>query len=96
MHRRDFLKAVSASADLLTHSAAEAATGPKVIGAFDYRSVRLGDSRWRKQVQDAREYYLAISDDDILHGFRAAAGLAAPGKPLGGWCREDSSTVFGQ
>jgi uncharacterized protein len=94
MHRRDFLRAVSAGAGLLTHSAA--ATDPKVIEAFDYGSVKLGDSRWRKQVQDAREYYLAISDDDILHGFRAAAGLPAPGKPLGGWCREDSSTVFGQ
>lgn len=95
MHRRDFLKAVSAGAGLLTHSAT-AATGTKVIEAFDYQGVKLGDSRWRKQVQDAREYYLAISDDDILHGFRAAAGLPAPGKPLGGWCRQDSSTVFGQ
>jgi uncharacterized protein len=95
MHRRDFLKAVSAGAGLLAHSAT-AATPPKVIEAFDYRNVKLGDSRWRKQVQDAREYYLAISDDDILHGFRAAAGMPAPGKPLGGWCREDSSTVFGQ
>jgi hypothetical protein len=45
---------------------------------------------------DAREFYLGISDDDILHGFRKAAGLAAPGKPLGGWCKDDSSMVFGQ
>src|SRR5579872_5294493 len=95
MHRRDFLKTVSAGAGLLAHSAT-AATGPNVIEAFDYRGVKLHDSRWRRQVQDAREYYFAVSDDDILHGFRAAAGLPAPGKPLGGWCRENSSTVFGQ
>ena len=95
MQRRDFLKAVSAGACTLARSA-EAAAGAKVIEAFDYRGLKLGDSRWRRQVQDAREYYLAIPDDDILHGFRAAAGLPAPGKPLGGWCREDSSTVFGQ
>ena len=94
MHRRDFLKAVSAGAALAGPAAS--APGPHRIEAFDYRGVRLRDSRWRRQVLDARDYYLAIPDDDILHGFRAAAGLPAPGKPLGGWCRENSSTVFGQ
>jgi hypothetical protein len=44
----------------------------------------------------AREFYFNVSNDDILQGFRAKAGLPAPGKPLGGWCDEDSSTVFGQ
>ncbi len=39
---------------------------------------------------------MAIPDDDILHGFRKAAGLNAPGKPLGGWCSDDSAMVFGQ
>lgn len=94
MHRRDFLKAVSAGAALAGPAAS--APGPRRIEAFDYRGVRLRDSRWRRQVLDARDYYLAVPDDDILHGFRAAAGLPAPGKPLGGWCRENSSTVFGQ
>ena len=82
MYRRDFFKAASIGAGMLARSA-EGAASPKVIEAFDYRGVKLRDSRWRKQVQDAREYYLAIPDDDILHGFRAAAGLPAPGKPLG-------------
>lgn len=66
------------------------------IEVFDYQGVKLGDSRWRNQVHGARDYYLAVSNDDILQGFRAAAGLAAPGKPLGGWCAKDSQTVFGQ
>jgi uncharacterized protein len=66
------------------------------IKAFDYQGVKLRDSRWRTQVQTARDYYLNVSNDDILCGFRAAAGLPAPGKPLGGWCAKDSQTVFGQ
>jgi DUF1680 family protein len=66
------------------------------IQAFDYQGVKLRDSRWRTQVQTARDYYLNVSNDDILCGFRAAAGLPATGKPLGGWCAKDSQTVFGQ
>jgi uncharacterized protein len=66
------------------------------IEAFDYQGVKLRDSRWQTQVQTARDYYLNVSSDDILCGFRAAAGLPAPGKPLGGWCAKDSQTVFGQ
>ncbi len=66
------------------------------IQTFDYVGVKLRDSRWKDQVQRARDYYLGVSNDDILQGFRARAGLPAPGKPLGGWCAKDSQTVFGQ
>jgi DUF1680 family protein len=63
---------------------------------FDYQGVQLLPSRWQRQMAAARAFYLGLSDDDILHGFRKAAGLAAPGAPLGGWCGDDSSMVFGQ
>src|SRR5579871_4519468 len=97
MMRRGFLKTVGAGAAALVQSAPAAAADDLVrIAPFDYSGVTLGPSRWRKQVEGAREFYLALSDDDILHGFRSAAGLPAPGKPLGGWCRENSSTVLGQ
>src|SRR5437764_5099018 len=96
MLRRDFLKAIPIGASVLTNSAAAAPSGPVLIEPFDYQGVHLRESRWRQQVEGAREYYLALPDDDILHGFRAEAGLAAPGKALGGWCRENSSSVFGQ
>jgi uncharacterized protein len=66
------------------------------IQSFDYQGVRLNKSRWQEQYRSARDVYFSVPDDDILHGFRAAAGLPAPGKPLGGWCRRESSTVFGQ
>lgn len=88
---------------VFTALAASAAGGgmgaPPAVGqleAFDYQGVRLLESRWRDQFQGAREYYLNVRDDDILHGYRKAAGLPAPGQPLGGWCARNSDTVFGQ
>jgi hypothetical protein len=63
---------------------------------FDYSGVQLAPGRWQRQMVAARDFYLHLHDDDILHGFRKAAGLPAPGTPLGGWCSEDSSMVFGQ
>ena len=66
------------------------------IEAFDYHGVTLHASRVKAQFDLARSYYLSISNDDILNGFRAAAGLPAPGTTLGGWCAKNSNTVFGQ
>jgi DUF1680 family protein len=95
--RRDLLKTASIGVlSRVTSQAAPASSTKHVIEAFDYRNVKLRDSRWRAQISAARDFYLGLSDDDILHGFRRAAGLPAPGKPLGGWCKEDSSTVLGQ
>ena len=99
MDRRNFLKTASAAAwaGSVTTSSASAAPAPgHRIQAFDYEGVRLLPSRWTDQIDTARAWYMAIPDDDILQGFRTAAGLPAPGKPLGGWCKEDSATVFGQ
>jgi hypothetical protein len=70
--------------------------GKLILQPFDYCGVTLGPSHWQRQFQSARDYYLAVSDDDILCGFRRAAGLRAPGHPLGGWASPDSSIVFGQ
>jgi len=97
--RRSFLKAAPAAAGWLAHAAQEpAASGSAriLIEPFDYQGVRLLDSPWQRQVRQARDYYFALADDDILKGFRAAAGLPAPGTTLGGWCERDSSPIFGQ
>jgi DUF1680 family protein len=93
--RRDWLTAAGAVAGAISVRAEPAAPRAR-LEPFDYRGVRLRKSRWLDQYLAARDYYLAVSDDDILHGWRAAAGLPAPGKPLGGWCARNSDTVFGQ
>jgi DUF1680 family protein len=100
--RRDFLKAAPVAAYALTEIAkgavlkAPASSSHIKLEPFDYRGVKLRESRWQKQYQAARDFYFGVSDDDILCGYRKAADLPAPGKPLGGWCARNSNTVFGQ
>lgn len=102
MQRRDFLKAAAATSVLAGVAGDATADTPAGIAsrnrvnAFDYDGVHLGKSRWSDQYQKSRDFYFGVSNDDILHGFRAAAQLPAPGKPLGGWCAQNSDTVFGQ
>ena len=94
MERREFLKAAPIAMYGLTRTGAR--IEPTKLQAFDYEGVRLLPGRWDSQVQRGRDFYFGVDDDHILHGFRAASGGRAPGKPLGGWCGIDSSTVFGQ
>ncbi len=103
--RRDFLASAPAAMFLAgevmsgapnQNPGAERRTPSAQLEPFDYRGVTLRPGRWKAQSDAAREFYHAVPDDDILHGYRAAAGLAAPGQPLGGWCGRDSNTVFGQ
>ena len=79
-----------------TPGAGAASPGKIVLQSFDFVGVKLRPSRWQKQYADARNFYLSLSNDDILHGFRASAGLPAPGKPLGGWLNQNSYETFGQ
>jgi len=68
-----------------------------VLETFDYSGVSLGPSFWQRQASAGRDFYLGLSNDDILHGYRVAAGAAdAPGRALGGWAGSNSNTVFGQ
>jgi uncharacterized protein len=66
------------------------------LRSFDYQGVELRPGLLQKQYESTRDFYMALSDDDVLHGFREAAGLPAPGKALGGWAEPDSYVVFGQ
>lgn len=95
--RRDFLKAAPLAAAALAPAAPQSTASTRSrLQTFDYQGVRLLPSRWQEQVRQARDFYFALPDDDILKGFRAAAGLPAPGTTLGGWCEKDSSPIFGQ
>jgi DUF1680 family protein len=66
------------------------------VDPFDYEGVRLLPSRFLTQVEAARDVYGSLPDDDILMGFREAAGLAAPGQGMSGWCQSSSAVIFGQ
>ncbi len=68
----------------------------RVLFPFDYKGVALEDGFLRRQVEGVKAFYLAIPNDDLLHGFRKRAGKPAPGKELGGWYSADLFHIFGQ
>lgn len=71
-------------------------TPAQSIQPFDFHGVTLQPGLLRSQLDDARAYYLAIPNDDLLKGFRQRAGKRAPGEDLGGWYTDDVFHVFGQ
>ncbi|MBN2581352.1 MAG: glycoside hydrolase family 127 protein [Pirellulales bacterium] len=70
--------------------------GNRLVEDFDYRGVTLDGGLMRTQLDEMREYYLRIPNDDLLKGFRKRAGLPAPGNDLGGWYTPDIFNAFGQ
>ena len=84
---------VAALALLLT---TQGSPEPRVLLPFDYKGVRVTDGILKRQMDDAKEFYLRIPNDDLLIGFRRRAGLPAPGHELGGWYGDDVFHIFGQ
>ena len=72
------------------------ARGIRVIEPFGYTGVTIDDGSMRRQIDEVRDYYLRIPNDDLLKGFRARAGKPAPGVDLGAWYSSDTFHVFGQ
>ena len=70
-----------------------------ILQPFQYRDVTLTGGVLGAQAKDARAFYLSLSEDNLLNGFRKRAGLPAPGKPMGGWYDPDGfagAHPFGQ
>lgn len=79
-----------------TLAAAPVSKGQRILEPFDYHGVLLNDGELKRQFDEVRSYYLRISNDDLLKGFRLRAGLPAPGIDLGGWYTADVGHIFGQ
>ena len=95
------LKQISPWLCLVVATAAQAAyqpdsAGRRLLETFDYQGVRIESGPLKSEVDEVRRFYLAIPVDDLLKGFRARAGLPAPGNELGGWYSSDTFLVFGQ
>ena len=78
------------------YASSETAAGKRIIDPFDYKGVSLDGGSMRVQLDEVRDYYLRVPNDDFLKGFRARAGLPSPGVDLGGWYSDDCFSVFGQ
>jgi uncharacterized protein len=97
LSRREATKAIlAASFGCATVRRLEAAVPDNELEAFDYSGVRLFDGMLRAQTHYARDLFLRIPDDNLLHGFRARDGRPAPGTSLGGWYGDDLFHAFGQ
>ena len=55
------------------------------VHTFDLEDVRLLDGPFRAAQEANCRYLLALDSDRLLYNFRANAGLATPGEPMGGW-----------
>lgn len=62
-----------------------------LLRPMDFQGVFLTQGRARRQFEEALDYFMELPDDDILYGFRRRAGLAHPGRELGGWYSNDGS-----
>ncbi len=111
MRRRTFLRLVGGGAigagTRRLDAAAKAKTartgGPSSlpdldrIRTFDHGSVALRPGPFADRLDLLRTYLLGVPNDDLLKGYRRAAGLPAPGRHLGGlWGKGSSTIVFGQ
>lgn len=111
MNRRDFISRVGAvsvaaalpwklmGAEGSTNSIpgfSERVRGRNVLFPFDYQGVTLLPGQFRRQVEQTRETYFNLANDDILKGFRRDAKLPAPGNDLKGWASRRCDATFGQ
>ncbi len=77
-------------------AAGRAAVAPVLETLGGTGRVRITGGRLAGLVEKTVETYLGLDPDDVLHGFRAAAGLPAPGRPMTGWAERTSHMTFGQ
>lgn len=56
-----------------------------MVQPFDMRDVRLLPGPFLTAREADGRYLLSLDPDSLLYNFRVNAGLAHPGKPLGGW-----------
>ena len=77
---------VAAGVASLTLLPSNAAPIPKpALQAFSLSSVQLGNGICSDEMLADDHYLHQLDADRLLYNFRKNAGLAAPGKPLGGW-----------
>jgi uncharacterized protein len=92
--RRSFLKVASSAAALgavgkLPVFGATPAAAPADLREFDYQDVHLTGGPLKDQYDHLHAHYLGLDNDRLLKVYRQHAGLAAPGKDMGGWYDAD-------
>jgi len=82
--RREFMGSVGAATIVLNIgglSSLSASEGQgtvdsrKILTTFEYSGVQLSSSRWQEQYSSAQNFFIGISNDDILYCFRKAVAV---------------------
>jgi DUF1680 family protein len=92
--RRSFLQAASSAAALsavrpFVSLAQGAQAAAPELREFDYKDVRLTGGPLKNQYDHIHAHYLGLDNDRLLKVYRQHAGLAAPGRDMGGWYDPD-------
>jgi DUF1680 family protein len=92
--RRSFLQAASSAAALsavrpFVSLAQGAQAAAPELREFDYKDVRLTGGPLKDQYDHIHTHYLGLDNDRLLKVYRQHAGLAAPGRDMGGWYDPD-------
>ncbi len=57
-----------------------------VVQSFDYGDVQLLPGLMYDEFREIKEFFMSLSNDDMLYGLRLKAGITnPPGKAIGGW-----------
>ncbi len=88
-----FLCSVAAASGVTAASIGQG-RAPTVVETFDYDGVSIDSGMFRAQIEQVKDYYLRIPNDDLLKPYRRRAGTDAPGEDLGGVY--ESHAPFGQ
>jgi hypothetical protein len=71
--------------------------GKIILQPFAYGHVKLNDGPLKRQLDEVKDYYLRIPNDDLLKGFRQRMGFPTFGaQDMGGWYSKNVFHVFGQ
>jgi DUF1680 family protein len=73
-----------------------APAGNSGLQSLDFRGVELADCPQRRQLDEVRETFAALSEDSLLYPFRVRRGFPSPGTPLRGWYGEGLFNNLGQ
>lgn len=71
--------------------------GKILMEPFAYGDVKLTDGPLKRQLDEVKDHYLRIPNDDLLKGFRQRMGFQTFGaQDMGGWYSKNVFHVFGQ
>ena len=71
--------------------------GKDIIQPFNFGDVLLLPGIMYNQFMETKDFYMNLSDDDMLHGLRLQAGdKNPPGKNIGGWYEEFEALTLPQ